>query len=416
LSISGAFPSVRHAQKAAFGDWLSRFAITILTFLSGFVMFEPAPYEFAAALLIPLFFLSGLAYPKPLAVPTALLIALFAGGLVSSLIAPELDAALTHVFITGFLALTALFFASLIPADPQRRLRQATHAYAVCAVIVALLGIFGYLNLIPFSDSLVLYDRAKSTFKDPNVFGAFVIFPMVYATLLVLTGTFRQTLIWGVTLLILAAGLLLSYSRGAWGGYAFSASFVTLLAFIINRSPASRLRILLVTSIGLAMLFGLVFALLSVEQIATMFSERAQLTLPYDVGQFGRLNRQGFGFAMALENPLGIGFRGFAKIFGEDTHNVYLQGFLTYTWLGGICYAMLVITTLIRGFTVIMKKHPWQPYALAIYATFLGACLQGALIDTDHWRHWFMLLGLIWGMIAYDSLLQKGKAPTFNKP
>jgi hypothetical protein len=26
--------------------------------------------------------------------------------------------------------------------------------------------------------------------------------------------------------------------------------------------------------------------------------------------------------------------------------------------------------------------------------------LESAIIDTDHWRHWFLLVGLIWGVSA----------------
>ncbi|MES2906099.1 MAG: O-antigen ligase family protein [Pseudomonadota bacterium] len=396
-------PELRRVQKAAFGNQLALFSIGVLALFSGFVLFEPAPYEFAAALFIPFFFIAGLTYSSVLAAPTALLIAFFIGGLLSSLIAPELDVAITHVLITGFLALTALFFAAMIASDPGPRLQRATHAYALSAVIVSLLGVLGYLGKIPFADTFVLYDRAKSTFKDPNVFSAFLIYPMVYALLCVLMGTLRQTLIWGIVLLILAAGLFLSYSRGAWGGFAFSAVFAVFLSFIVNRSAVIRARILLLSVIGVLIMLGLIFTLLSIDQVSSMFSERAQLTLPYDEGQFGRLNRQFIGFSMALENPLGIGFRAFAKIFGEDTHNIYLQGFLTYSWVGGISYAALIVITLIRGFGVSLRATPWRNFSIAIYATFFGMALQGWLIDTDHWRHWFMLLGMLWGIIAYES-------------
>ena len=398
---------LRRAQKAAFGNWLSGFAIFTLVALSGFVLFEPAPYEFAAVIFIPMFFISGLRYPKSLAIPTALLSALFVGGLISALVAPELDVAITHVSITGFLSLTALFVAALIAGDPDKRMRQATNAYVISGVIVATLGVAGYLHLIPMADTFTLYDRAKSTFKDPNVFAAFVVFPMVFALLRVLMGNFRQTLIWGAILLLLTAGLFLSYSRGAWGHFAFSAVFAVVMAFIVNRSSIMRMRIVLISAIGLIMLIALVLALLSVDQVSNMFSERAQLTLPYDEGQFGRLNRQFIGFAIAMENPLGIGFRGFAKLFVEDTHNVYLSSLLTYSWLGGISYISLVIITLWRGFGLMLRNASWQTYAIAVYTSFLGSCLEGWIIDTDHWRHWFLLLGMLWGLIAYDFTVRR---------
>ena len=37
---------------------------------------------------------------------------------------------------------------------------------------------------------------------------------------------------------------------------------------------------------------------------------------------------------------------------------------------------------------------------IAAYSTFAVLALEGMIIDTDHWRHFFLLIGVIWGMIA----------------
>lgn len=37
---------------------------------------------------------------------------------------------------------------------------------------------------------------------------------------------------------------------------------------------------------------------------------------------------------------------------------------------------------------------------LVAYAAFLGVVVEGAIIDTDHWRHFYLLLALIWGLMA----------------
>jgi hypothetical protein len=34
------------------------------------------------------------------------------------------------------------------------------------------------------------------------------------------------------------------------------------------------------------------------------------------------------------------------------------------------------------------------------YASFVPLAIEGIIIDTDHWRHFYLLLGLIWGMMA----------------
>jgi hypothetical protein len=40
---------------------------------------------------------------------------------------------------------------------------------------------------------------------------------------------------------------------------------------------------------------------------------------------------------------------------------------------------------------------PWQPAYLAIFAPFLGTVGESFIIDTDHWRHFWMMLGAMWG-------------------
>ena len=41
---------------------------------------------------------------------------------------------------------------------------------------------------------------------------------------------------------------------------------------------------------------------------------------------------------------------------------------------------------------------PWQTYLIAAYAGLVGEAVEGFIVDTDHWRHFFLLLGLVWGL------------------
>ena len=43
---------------------------------------------------------------------------------------------------------------------------------------------------------------------------------------------------------------------------------------------------------------------------------------------------------------------------------------------------------------------PWQRAYLAIFAAFLGTVGESFIIDTDHWRHFWMMLGAMWGMFV----------------
>ena len=38
--------------------------------------------------------------------------------------------------------------------------------------------------------------------------------------------------------------------------------------------------------------------------------------------------------------------------------------------------------------------------SIALFCAFLTTALQGVQIDTDHWRHFYWMLGLNWGLYA----------------
>jgi hypothetical protein len=49
---------------------------------------------------------------------------------------------------------------------------------------------------------------------------------------------------------------------------------------------------------------------------------------------------------------------------------------------------------------------PWQKTYLAVFAAFLGIVGESFIIDTDHWRHFWMMLGCMWGMFAASQRYQ----------
>jgi hypothetical protein len=144
----------------------------------------------------------------------------------------------------------------------------------------------------------------------------------------------------------------------------------------------------------------LVAVLLSFDSISQMFKERASLEQGYDSGRFGRFGRHILGAEMALDLPFGIGPLQFNRYFPEDTHNSYLNAFMSGGWLSGVCYPALIFTTVMTGFRYIFVRVPWQKTYLAVFAAFLGTVGESFIIDTDHWRHFWLMLGCMWGMFA----------------
>ena len=196
----------------------------------------------------------------------------------------------------------------------------------------------------------------------------------------------------------MSLAILLAFSRAAWGGLVVTSAFMLALMVLTSRSQAQRSRIIVMALVAVILAAALVAVLLSFDSVAQMFKQRASFDQSYDEGRFGRFGRHILGAEMALDVPFGIGPLQFHNYFPEDTHNSYLNAFMSGGWISGLCYPALVLVTALTGFRYIFVRLPWQRTYLAIYSAFLCAVGESFIIDTDHWRHFWMMLGAMWGM------------------
>jgi hypothetical protein len=148
---------------------------------------------------------------------------------------------------------------------------------------------------------------------------------------------------------------------------------------------------------------------LSIPAVSELFADRAQLEQSYDAGHLGRFQRHAIGFNMMLDHPLGIGAIEFGRTFGEDEHDIWLKALTTYGWLGFFAYATLVIWTLIAAFPLVFRSGPLQHVTQIAYIVFFGHILMATVIDIDHWRHVFLLFGILWGAIAADRAVTQSR-------
>jgi O-antigen ligase len=179
--------------------------------------------------------------------------------------------------------------------------------------------------------------------------------------------------------------------------------------FLQSQSGKFRLRIVVMTIAAIALLMVAMLVVLQIPGVADMLSNRAKLAQDYDSARLGRFARYGIGFALALEKPLGIGPLVFGQIYGEDTHDIWLKTLMDYGWLGFVSYLTLTVWTVAAGFRLLLRNRPWQPYILCAYVVYIGHLGLGTFIDIDHWRHMYLLLGLIWGGVALEYRYQRGE-------
>jgi hypothetical protein len=321
------------------------------------------------------------------------------------------------VATSWYMAVTVIFFAMVISEDTAARLDMLRRGLIVGAMIAAIAGIAGYFNLVPGGrDLLTLYDRARGTFKDPNVFGAFLVLPALFALQSAVSDklgkSFRNAIAFG----ILSLAILLAFSRGAWGMLIFTSGFMLALMVLTSRSQSQRSRIIVMALVAAVLAAAAVAVLLSLDSVAEMFKQRASFDQSYDEGRFGRFGRHLLGAEMALGLPFGIGPLQFTRYFPEDTHNSYLNAFMSGGWLSGVCYPALVFVTVLTGFRYIFVRTPWQSTYLAIFSAFLSTVGESFIIDTDHWRHFWMMLGAMWGMFVAAERYRASPAPAHMAP
>jgi hypothetical protein len=230
------------------------------------------------------------------------------------------------------------------------------------------------------------------------VLGAFLVLPATLLFQRVLLG--RLPVRSGGLLFVLLLALLLTFSRAAWGQFAFAGAIVMGLSLATTQTAANRMRIVTIAIAGAAMGAVLLVALLSIEQVGDLFATRATLDQTYDVGHFGRFGRYVLGAELGLERPFGIGPLQFYKFFGEDPHNTYLNAFMSGGWLAGFAYLTLTAVTLTSATRFLRADTPWRAIYHVIYAAYVGVVVESAIIDIDHWRHYFLILGALWGLMA----------------
>lgn len=402
-------PALRAPRPLTVGVETLREGLVALAVLTSFVvMFEPAPYDLLFVLAIVLFSLTGLTLPRTL-LPFVTLVALYQLGavLTLSLVISRPDT-LKWTVVGVFLAVTGVFYALLLADRTEIRARLIANAWVVAAFFGGALAIIGYFHLGPGSDKFLLYGRAKGAFKDPNVYAPYLIFPaLILIQRLYAADRLRQLIFILIPLGVIVSGIFLSFSRGSWGHLIASAALMTGLTILSSPTPARRARILLICCGAAVCATLLILVLLSLPSVSNLFAERASLEQGYDVGRYGRFGRHLLGAQIALVQPLGIGIYEFARLFGSDVHNTYLNAFLSYGWLGGISLIALVIVTAIYGGRYVLSPTPWRPIFICAYSTWLVLMMEAWVIDVDHWRHQWALLGVTWGLIAATARHEK---------
>jgi hypothetical protein len=387
-------------------DW----AVAVWIFSGSVVITEPSPYELVFFIVLGVSLLAG---SFALHRSTLGLIVLWGGFIPFAVIGgfqtkfTPISDALQFQVVTIFLFFTSYWVANYVADAPQRHMRLIVAAYILAATLSAALGTAGYLGLIPHGhDLLTKYDRAKALFNDPNVYGPFLILPACYALQRILLDHPRRAAIAGIAFAILSIGVFASFSRAAWAHLIASCLGVYFLCFFGVANAKEKVRMLVLLLLGMLMMVVALGGMLSIPSVQRLFEVRATAQ-NYDEGETGRFGRQGYAFELALANPLGIGPKEFHNLrVKEEPHDSYVSVLHVYGWGGGLMFYLFIALTIWRGVSFVLRRSPNKLLLIPLISTFIPLCVEAAIIDLDHWRHFYLIGGLIWGVTAaYNKVL-----------
>jgi hypothetical protein len=379
-------------------------------FCGGMVITEPSPYELAFLLVLGTSLFAGFAFHRRTLGLLVLFLAFIPFALIGAfqVLFSAVSDALIYQAVTIFLFFTAWWVANYVADDPEPRLRLILAAYLVTALLSAVLGTLGYLGI--GHDLFTRYDRAKALFNDPNVYGPFLILPAMYVLQRVFLGEPRRML-WNIAAYgVLFVGVFMSFSRAAWGHMVISSLIVFVLVFALEARAKHKVRMLLLALIGTIALVVAAAGALSIPSLTAFIELRTQ-EQNYDTGESGRFGRQGYAFDLALQHPLGLGPLEFRNLrVKEEPHDTYVNVLHAYGWGGGLAFILFIGTTIWRGATFLGRPGPLRPLLIPLVAVFVPLAGEAAIIDIDHWRHFFLVGGLIWGVTAaWQSLARKAR-------
>ena len=371
-----------------------------LTLFLGFVQIEPAPWDTAAAVWILLLVLQ--LPERTFRIQSQYLLLWVAFVLLHVLLGVywmgNSTGLAVYAGITVFLGVCSLGFQ--VVTENVGRTLTLLRVFVVGAALSAAIGSFRFLAGDVGPDG-----RAWGFFKDPNVSGAFMAAALliVVARRLMLEESRSADCAVGA---LLCVGILFSFSRGALINLVSG----LLVIFALCRRFMRR-GILVGGAIVLVMV-----ATASVAGVADFAMQRLSST-DTTSEQF-RLVALQKGWEVFVENPMGIGPGQFHQtefvikprfgIKGLGTHNTLLRAATELGIVGlvlWICLTVFALRCCWRN-----RHHPVAEVrflAIACTAVLVGIAAQGFVLDTLHWRHLWMFMGLAVGV---DMMAARTKA------
>ncbi|WP_168188869.1 O-antigen ligase family protein [Thermoflavimicrobium daqui] len=304
--------------------------------------------------------------------------------------------------ITVYLIVFWFFSVGVVTYFQHSLVKTIFSGYTVAAVLSSTLAMLSFFHLIPNSNLFLKYERATALFKDPNVFGPFLIPIAIYSILKMEQSKIKLKMRWIFVFFLTTTGVLLSFSRAAWLNYCLSL-VVYLLLRVFHFEEYKlwiRLGFMKFIIIPIVIFFIALLGFVYLEQLNEFFIQRFGFQT-YDDDRFAT---QMDAIQQGIQNPLGIGPGQSEIIYLLSTHNLYIRVFTESGFIGFLGLIGLLIITLKRCIRFsFLASYQKQAYFALYTAVLIGIFANSLFIDSLHWRHLWLFLSVPWAYIPQKS-------------
>lgn len=196
--------------------------------------------------------------------------------------------------------------------------------------------------------------------------------------------------------------MIFSYSRAAYVNYLLAVLLTILVTGLRRRGGARAVKALL----ALIVIAIATAGVLAFTGSLDFFDQRAQAQA-YDTDRFGA---QRVGYELGWEYPLGVGPGQFQFHHPVESHSTYVRVMAEQGVVGLVAWLALVISTLVIATrNAIAGRGTFGIGSAALLGSWCGLLFNSAVVDTLHWRHMWVVAGLIWAGATAGAVMRASR-------
>jgi O-antigen ligase len=289
--------------------------------------------------------------------------------------------------------------------------RLAMKGYIIGAAVTSLVGVVALHLPVPGAGFLLFDEyRAQGLFKDPNVFGPF----LVPAACIALEEIARPRLLqWRrhvvvAVALVLVAGIVFAFSRAAWLNFLVAAMILVGVYGVRRRGLRYAARSLTVLAVA-----GLLGAAMLIGTGSFSFFESRTTLQGYDERRF---ETQGKAYSRIDDHIFGYGPGQSEALLGYAPHSTYARVSVEQGVAGLLGIIAIFGATFGAALRLAFRDADLHGIGSAtLLAAWVGLVVNSFFVDTLHWRHLWIVAALIWcAVVARETrgaLASKRSAP-----